>query len=210
MDYLKTLPAPHQWSEWLAAEAPISAEYRESTQPLYAEPFGDLTRDNPAPVEPGMVSASLDGAGRLLNFDAIPYPEASGLSQPVAPESVFRAAGLDIASFTETAPSVIPRGPTDRLRAWKGPHPVLPHTALTVEIGWWKDRVTSVKVIAPWRKQDVGSNAPPDLAGRAALYGIFLWLLFARFALAGVAWIGAVHAVPDIRTLYLLFQATGE
>ncbi|HEY7390279.1 MAG TPA: serine/threonine-protein kinase [Bryobacteraceae bacterium] len=234
VDYLKTLPEPHKWSEWLAAEVPVFAEYRESSKPLYAEPFGQLTRDNPAPIQPGMAAESLDGAGRLHNFDAIPYEGAGDLSQPVTPEAVFRAAGLNIASFTEITPSAIPRDPTDQLRAWKGPHPVLPNTQLSVEIGSWKGRITSVRILAPWDKPNSSSNAPPDLAGRAAIYGIFLWLLFAiflarrnwklgradrkgalrisaaRFLLAGVAWIGAVHAVPDVRTLYLLFQATGE
>ncbi len=234
IDYLKKLPKPHKLREWFAAEAPVAAEYRESLKPLYAAPFGQITRDNPAPVEPGMIAVVLDGNGRLRDFNAIPYEGSGAADSPVDAAAVFRAAGLDMAAFAETPPVSILRGPTDQLRAWKGPHPVLPNTQLTVEIGWWKGRVTSAKVFAPWDKPDAGANPPPDTLGKIAVYAAFVLLAFAillarrnwklqradrkgafrvtaaKFLLAGVAWIGTVHAVADIRTLYLLFNSLGD
>jgi serine/threonine-protein kinase len=44
LDYLKKLPGPRRWTEWLAAEAPVAAVYRESPKALYADPFGRVRR----------------------------------------------------------------------------------------------------------------------------------------------------------------------
>ena len=41
------LPAPRKWDEWLAADAPIQSSYRESPEPLYAHPDGDVSDENP-------------------------------------------------------------------------------------------------------------------------------------------------------------------
>jgi predicted Ser/Thr protein kinase len=231
LNYLKSLPKPHQWTQWLAAEAPISMRYRESRTPLYAAPFGQVTSDNPAPVEPGMVSVVLDGNGRLRDFSAIPYEDAEALKAPIEPETVFRAAGLDMAAFHETAPTALPRVPSEQLRAWSGPHPVLPHTSLTVAIGSWKGRITYFKILSPWDKP---AGPPQNLAGDLTLYMIFVLLLFAMllarrnwklqradrrgalrlaaawFLLIGVAWMGTVHPTPDSNMLVMLFQEIGQ
>ena len=238
LDYLKKLPGRRMWTEWLAAEAPIAAVYRESPKALYADPFGQVTRDNPAPVEPGMASVVLDGSGRLREFSAIPYQgtqdgAAPGTEGPPA-DAVFRAAGLDMAKFAETAPPVIPHAPADQLLAWKGPHPVLPHAELTVEAGYWKGRVTFAKVLSPWDKPEPETNELPNALAKAAWYLVAVGLFFAvlrarrnwklqradpkgalrvaaaRFLLAAVAWVGTVHAVPETRMLFLFFQAIGE
>jgi hypothetical protein len=232
LDYLKKLPEPRKWSEWLAVEDPIAADYRESPKPLYAEPFGEVTKDNPAPLEPGMVSVVEDGNGRLREFSGIPYEGAEALATPVEPAAVLRAAGLDMAAFSETSPTALPRGPTDQLRAWKGPHPVLPGTELTMEIGWWKGRITFVKVLAPWDTAAEGSSALSlqRFVLYALMVGIIFALLLARrnwrlrradrqgalriaavsFLLSGIAWIGTVHAIPETRILFLLFQSIGQ
>ena len=78
LDHLKQLPQPQHWDEWLASEAPIRAYYRESLSPLVADPYGEVTADNPAPTEPGMVHVVLDGSGRLREFQANPYTGCAG------------------------------------------------------------------------------------------------------------------------------------
>jgi predicted Ser/Thr protein kinase len=238
LDYLKKLPEPRKWTEWLAAEAPIAATYRESPKALYADPFGQVTLDNPAPVQPGMASIVLDGSGRLREFSAIPYQGAQGGApegaQGPPPDAVFRAAGLDMAAFAETAPPVTPHAPADQLFAWKGPHPVLPHTELTVEAGYWKGRVTFAKVLAPWDKPAPETGQPPNTLTKAVWYTMAVGLFFvllrarrnwklgradrkgalrvaaARFLLAALAWIGTVHAIPESRMLSLSFQELGD
>jgi predicted Ser/Thr protein kinase len=234
LNYLKSLPQPRKWTEWLAGEAPIAAEYRESPEPLYAAPFGSVTTDNPAPIDPGMVSVELDGNGRLREFSAIPYEHGEDLKIPITPETVFRAAGLDMAGFRETEPTELPRVPAEQVRAWKGPHPVLPHTDLTVTIGTWKGRVTFAEVLAPWDKPAEASNNSASLVGKIAVGALLVLLLFAlllarrnwklqradrkgalrvavaSFVLTSIAWMGSVHAVADIRMLSLFFSVTGD
>ena len=84
-----------------------------------------------------MVQVILDGHGRLLNFSAVPYGVAEELTAPVQPEAIFRAAWLDMARFTETAPTLLPPSASNQVRAWKGPHPKIPNTELRVEIASW-------------------------------------------------------------------------
>ena len=224
VEYLNRLPAPRKMGEWLAAEAPIRSMYRESPYPLYAHPDGAVSVDNPPPVTPGMVQVILDGNGRLLLFSAVPYGVADDLASPVQPESVFRAAGLDIASFTETAPTLLPQSASDQVRAWKGPHPRIPNTALTVEIASWKGRITRAQLIYPYSRGGSAGQGPSVLAKlrdysiqfmivvaaffvalmargnwkreRADRQGA-LRVAMARFALGLVSWIGFVHPVPN-------------
>ncbi len=141
--HLQTLPEPRHWDEWYAAEAPIASIYRESPQPLDSRPFGIVTALNPPPLTTGMASVVLDGNGRLRDFAAVPYAEGSA---PVPPETVFRAAGLDMTAFTETAPQKLPGHPFDQWRAWKGPHPKIPNTEVLIEIASWKGQITKATV----------------------------------------------------------------
>ena len=225
LDRLQQLPQPHRWDEWLAAEAPIFANYRESLAPLSADPYGDVTPDNPAPTRPGMAHIVVDGAGRLREFQANPYPDAQTLTPPVAPDAVFRAAGLDLARFTEIPATFVPAGASSEVHSWKGPHPRIPGLNLTVDLASWKRRITQVAIHFDWPK----TAAPASLAGTLAsrLRGIVLlalgavgllavvllarhnWRLghidrkgalrigIARCLVGLLAWIGTVHPVPD-------------
>ena len=225
LDHLKQLPQPHHWDQWLAAEAPIQADYRESLSPLTADPYGEVTTNNPAPTAPGMAHVVVDGAGRLRQFQANPYQDAPALTPPVAPEAVFHAAGLDMAPFTEIPATFVPAGPSSEAHSWKGPHPRIPGLNLTVDLASWKGRITGVAIHFDWPKQ--GAAAPPaqTAASRArdvvllslSLVGLLsvvllarrnwrlghidpkgaLRLGIARCLLGFVAWIGTVHPVPD-------------
>src|SRR5579871_6213287 len=236
--YLRGLPEPRQWTEWLAAESPVAAEYRESLAPLMAGPFGDVTMDNPAPVQPGMAHVTLDGSGRLRGFSAIPYEDGAEIKEPVSADAVFRAAGLEMTKFTEVAPVWHPRVPVDMFWAWKGAHPAIPNTALTMEIGWWKGRVTLVKVGFPFELAAAASKPPASFGaqliergpvlllaigltftillarrnwrvGRADRKGA-LRLAGARFAVAAIATLGTMHFAPDFNTWFLLFENIGD
>jgi len=231
LSYLENLPEPRKWTEWLATEAPIRAEYRESESPLTASPYGLVAPDNPPPTQPGMLRVLLDGSGRLREFSAIPYADNEALKEAVAPEAVFRAAGLNLAAFSETTPSALPQNPADQLRAWKGPHPGVPRTEMTVQIGFWKGRVTFVRVGAPWDKPAKASQAQSSLLSRVLFFVLAIALFFtallarrnwklgrvdrkgalrlaaARFTLAMAVWICSVHGLPEGGAL---FQSTGD
>ncbi|MCX6592020.1 MAG: serine/threonine-protein kinase [Acidobacteria bacterium] len=154
LQHLNSLPSPKKWDEWLAAEGPILLVYREALSDLLAEPNGRVTPTNPALVEPGMVRMELDAYGYLRLFEAQPYAPGHELAAPISLESVFQAAGLEMAAFQEVSTTVTPRTAADQVRAWKGPHPKIPGTPLELEVGWWRGRVTLVRVVMPWMKED--------------------------------------------------------
>ena len=225
LDRLQLLPSPHRWQDWLAAEAPIFANYRESLAPLSADPYGEVTPDNPAPTQPGMAHVLVDGAGRLRAFQANPYENAPALTPPVTAQTVFHAAGLDMAAFNEVPATFVPAGASSEVHSWKGPHPRIPGLNLGVDLASWKGRITEVAIHFDWPK----ATAPATLAGSIAsrLQGIVLlslsalgllaavvlarrnWMLghidrkgalrigIARWLLGLLAWIGTVHPVED-------------
>lgn len=235
VEYLNGLPAPRNWAEWLAADAPFRSVYRESAYPLYAYPDGEVTIENPPPLQPGMLQVMLDGHGRLLQFSAVPYGVADELTTPVQPEAVFRAAWLDMARFTETAPTVLPQSASDRVRAWKGPHPKIPNTELTVEIASWKGRITRVQLLYPYSRGGAqGSSFLSKIRNYSLQFlivvGSFFIALLARrnwkleradrqgalrvaaayFLFSMVAWTGVVHPVPNERMKDLFLNSAAQ
>jgi len=233
VDYFNRMPAPRKWAEWLGAEAPFRSEYRESLQPLFAYPDGEVSVENPAPVQPGMVQVILDGHGRLLSFSGVPYGVGADLPAPVPLETVFHAAGLEMASFTETTPTLLPPAASDQVRAWKGMHPAIPNTPMSLEIASWKGRITKVQLLYPYSKSSGAGQQGTTWLSKLRDYGIqflivvgalFVLLLArrnwkleradrqgalrvaaARFLLGMMAWAGYVHPVQTegMKTLFL-------
>jgi len=234
---LDKLPKPHKWEEWLASEPSVIAIYRQSPGLLVAEPYGEISTTNPPPTSPGMLQVSLNAAGKLRWFSAIPAGDAPPVADPVQPDAVFRSAGLDLANFSETTSNFTPVGAADTLHSWKGPHPKIPNLDLTVDMATWKGRLTTVHILNSW-KGDAPGTGGQSLTGQ--IYGIVMlmcaasgvltaillarrnWRLgrvdrkgalrigVARFLLGMFAWIGTVHAVPssDMISLALSSLAT--
>jgi serine/threonine protein kinase len=234
VSYLREKPEPRRWDEWLAAEAPIMADYRESPSALEALPFGYVDSINPPPLTPGMVNEQIDGHGLLRGFSAVPY---EGEPAPIDTDAVFRAAGLDRNSFTETAPQMLPRHAADQVNAWKGAHPKIPDTPLTVEIATWKGRITDVRVEFP--PSGVVPAAGSSLLvrklrgvfilaslGAAGFFGILLarrnWkkervdkkgalrIGIAMFVFGIIVWAGMMHPIPSDDMFNLFFAIAGE
>ena len=225
VDYLNRLPEPHKWSDWFASEAPIAADYRESPTPLVAQPMGDVRTNNPPQITQGMAYVRLDDHGQLLEFSAVPYELSDQLKQPISPETVFRAAGYDFSAFKETTPQELPIAPADELHAWKGPHPKIPKTDVTIEIASWRGRITRARIMPPWAKPNPRPHTQQSAAGRlqnlysnalivmvlivAIVFARRNWKLgrvdhkgalrvaAARFAMAVLIWFGGVHAVAS-------------
>jgi serine/threonine protein kinase len=183
--YLDQLPAPRKFKDWLDSEAPASLVYRESLEPLVAQPLGNVTGTNPPLTSPGSVKVVLDLAGRLREFAAVPYSSYSGKpAEPILSDTVFRAAGFDPARFSEITPVTLPTVPTDSMRAWTGLHPVIPKLNVQIEMGWWKGRLTYLSIIWPWTTPTgfVGTN--PGIARlQAMLFPVMtgIGLIFAIF-----------------------------
>jgi hypothetical protein len=233
--YLNKKPAPRDWDAWLAAEAPIRAVYRESPQPLLAQPQGSVERENPPPTLRGMATVTVDGNGKLLAFSAVPRGEA--VDPPAGPEEVFRAAGLPMSAFHEVTPTLTPAHASDRIQAWSGMHPRLPETQITLQMASWKGSVTEVAITYPYmtaaagagrqswlgRVRDVLVLAFPVVGtllmalvarrnwtlGRIDRKGA-IWVAGMRLVLGFVSWAGLVHAVPAGSMLKLLESTAAD
>ena len=234
LPHLNKLPKPHKWNEWLASEPPLLAVYRESSGLLLALPYGDIDTSNPPPTSSGMIQANVNGAGLLRKFTAIPSPDAAPIENAVDPSAVFRAAGLDMANFTETTPKFAPVGAADEVRSWKGRHPKIPNLDLTVDMAFWKGRVTTVDVLDNWKgdapgvtETSVTKQVRDTIALIAAAAGVLAAILLARrnwrlgridrkgavrigiarFLLGLVIWLGTVHAVPSSNMISLAMSS---
>ena len=231
--FLNQLPTPRNWSAWLASDAPIRAIYRQSPDPLTPLPGGQVEADNPPMTKPGMVSVSVDGYGRLLSFDAIPANDEP-VVPPVDPDTVFRAAGLDRANFQPAPLSFVPAHASDTIAEWKGPHPRIPNTQLTVEIASWKGRITQAEIVYPYQE----ANTAPSWVDRAIndfglavmLFGAVAIALLARhnwkqgrtdrrgalrigaatFLLGALGWVGSVHPVTSAQMIDLFWYAGAD
>src|SRR5262249_16377148 len=151
--------------------------------------------------------------------------------------AVFRAAGLDPATFHEVDPQGVPVYPYDSRRAWKGPHPGLPKTELTLDVAWWKGRVTRARLVYPWRTEaraqapasflpEVRTNGVGACQAIAVLFVTLLarhnwkqnradrrgawWVGFARLLMAAGAWIGWTHPVESEAMFQHFLTAAGD
>jgi uncharacterized membrane protein len=234
LEWLRKQPEK-KWREWMTFEAPFRIIYRESPEPLNASPFGIVDFENPAPVKPGMVMAEVDGHGRLLRFQGLPYNDAA--TTPVSAETIFKALRFDLAKFEEMTPTFTPRYASDATRAWKGNHPVVANAPVSVQVAWWKGQVTEVAVETPWRPL----KAPPPqqtmaekVRGFASLTFTCLGILFAillarrnwklgrtdrqgalKLAIAKVIagaliWFGSVHGAASQQMAAYLWSAAGD
>ena len=237
LDRLAKLPKPHHWDQWLAAESSVLAIYRQSRGLLIASPYGSISADNPPPINPGMIQVSVNAAGKVRWFTAMPMAGAEDPAQPVEPDAVFRLSGLDLAKFTETKPQFAPRGAADQVRAWQGPHPTIPGLDLTVEMASWKGRITTVHVLNRWKQNaaaPTGTSASAQVRGLVliltAAMGVLACILMARrnwkmgridrkgalrigvarFLLGMVVWLGTVHAIPSSDMISLFFASLAD
>jgi hypothetical protein len=228
------LPEPRKWDEWLASESPIYAAVRESPTLMVAQPDGIVGEQNPPPVNAGMLQINVEGGGRLNRFEAVPRADEGVASVP--PETVFQAAGLDFSKFTEKTPDYYERFTHDQMRAWIGPHPVLPGVNVDMQIAWWKGRVTLARVDLKFPGgSSTGSNTDQPwylqlFIVTALAVGTFFAFLLARknwknnrcdrkgalrlawltLILRSVDWASKVHAVPAEDSIGLFFGAAGE
>ncbi|HYZ86840.1 MAG TPA: serine/threonine-protein kinase, partial [Bryobacteraceae bacterium] len=232
ISYLTNRPKPREWSQWLASESPISQWYRESLRDIVGKPFGYVESTIPPMLDEGDLQVEMDGAGKLLSFEAVPYNQPSNAS-PVQTEAVFQALRLDPSSFTEQQPTLVPKHASDQVKSWKGPHPAIKDAEVTVQAAWWKNQLTQVRLTTPWTPKPEDKQGPnwPSLGSKAFLgFGILMAALLARrnwrkgridksgalkvaaanLIFSGTMWIGRVHAVPSESLVGLLVNSFGE
>lgn len=114
------------------APSPLFFWYRQSPEPLMAITFhtdlltpGIVRTDDPPPIMSGMIEITLDHAGRLTSFEAIP---AQRLDAPLRPADVdwtplFERSALDPAQLQSADPRWTFLAASDTRAAWTGTWP---------------------------------------------------------------------------------------
>jgi len=149
---------------------------RTSLVPLQPSSFPGgmrVTESDPPRVVPGMTLLETDIDGRLARLEVRPastdQPSGAG---PAPWPSLFREAGLDFATFTETVPERLPPMWGDARGAWTGPAPGDPDVSLRVEAAAYRDRPVFFAISAPWTPKPGPSATPPPVRVWQRIVGI--------------------------------------
>ena len=190
IDYLQHIDEhDRSATRWLALRSPqppaLLFWYRQSPRRL--APIGGaivVTRANPPPTRSGMISLTLDRAGRLVSFLAVPMqietPGRSNAPAEVDWAPLFVEAGLPVERFAPAAPHWIPPTFADARAAWTGKYPDRPDVPLRIEAAAALGKPVYFEMIAPWTRVRNEDPAPANTSGERV--GVLL-----RTAVAPVA-----------------------
>jgi hypothetical protein len=166
-DYLKYIDehdrSSDRWRALAAAQPPaLLFWYRQSPRPL--TPIGGtnlVTPLNPPNTRSGMLSLTLDRAGRLVSLVAapaqteIPSQESSGAAAPTSAidwTPLFAEAGLPIAQFSPVTPQWIPPIFSNAQAAWEGVYPDRPDVPIRIEAAAALGKPVYFEIGAPWTR----------------------------------------------------------
>jgi hypothetical protein len=162
IDYVRSSDQPPvQWNQVLSQRpSPLFFSYRRSQSPMIGVQFhhdlltpGLVSRDDPAPIESGMVHLTLDHRGLLTSFEAIP-PQVEESPQPAsAPDwtPLLTLAGLDAAMLQTVEPQWNWLTAAETRVAWTGTWPESARP-LRVEAAAHHGRPVAFAVMGPWTK----------------------------------------------------------
>ena len=156
----RTSQSEVSWMELINGRpAPAYFWYRESPQYLEIKGWdggGDVTEDNPPPIESGMRTVKFDPSGRLLSFTAIPpqLDQNGAVSSSPDWSLLFAAARLDFSRFTSSGPIRTSLGTSDLRAAWTGASDDLPNVPLRIEAAAYRGKPVYFEVIAPWTRPE--------------------------------------------------------
>ncbi len=139
-----------KWNR-LSTGRPSAVVFWYRSSPGMLLPFDDtdsVSLSDPPLINRGMVRIDLDPEGRLLIFRAVP-----SLKTPAATldwDTLFKAAGLDRAAFTEAEPALLPRTYADDWKSWTGTFPEAPDIPIRIEAAAFRGRPTMFEIIPTW------------------------------------------------------------
>ena len=179
------------WDQVLAQKPPLLMFwYRSSPAPLTGVEFhndlltpGMVERDDPPPVDPGMIDVLLDSYGRLSYFRRVP-PQRLEPGQPVPAldwSAFFAASGLDMAQFQPTEPLWTAVTASDSRVAWLGSG----KRPLRVEGASLRGHAVYFAMIRPWNRpsgRDGGQTSTQDAIAFSIL-GVLLLVVCVGAAL---------------------------
>jgi len=167
LDWARSIDATHRepgrWS-LLSTPRPVTVNFWFRTSPRLLVPAGrenNITGLNPALSISGMTLTVLDPAGHLMEFHAVPDPiETAAVAGKAANwRTLFEAAGLPIAEFTEGVPRWVPLAYSDERRAWDGRVPERPDLPIRVEASAFAGRPVFFVVTGSWDRSSRGPQA---------------------------------------------------
>jgi hypothetical protein len=116
-------------------------------------PVGNISSVDPPFEISDMTMMTMDPAGRLLSFFAVPPQKENRVDEIVATDwpAMFQFAGLDMTRFQAVMPEWLPRGQADTRVAWEGTI-ADPQRTLRVEAAAWHGRPIYFQTIWPWTR----------------------------------------------------------
>jgi eukaryotic-like serine/threonine-protein kinase len=166
----------------LSSGRPAIVRYWYRTSPLPLVPVDSHSAPDmadPPLATPGMTLLKLDGAGRLLQFDAV-APDVESRPPPTLTRvdwtALFTAAGLAPADFTDANPERTPRTYADERRAWEG---TLTGTDVRVRIegAGYRGRPVFFQILGPWSPASRDVNVQGATQGAVQIQFLLVTLL---------------------------------
>jgi predicted Ser/Thr protein kinase len=146
---------------------------------------GIVTLNDPPPTLSGMVSATLDPQGRLVQFSALPpqKDDSPPATQPYDWKQLFDVAGLDMTQFHSAPPQWTSLGTSDQRAAWTG---VWPGTSepVRVEAAAFHGKPVFFQLLNEWDKPDSAPSHASSSKTPEVLLVIFLMIM-----LGGAVWL---------------------
>ena len=168
---------PNGWYRKLNSAVPdvYRFVYRTSPEWLFAyNSYDNPDVDDPPMTVPGMTTTIVDGAGRLMEFHAVPPSSDKDLSPGGVPDwaGMFAAGGWNYSDFKGSQPHSLPNVAFDGRAAWDG---TIEGTPLHVEAASLRSRPVSFSVSGPWA--GVHATSGSSAAGQITLYVLIFFVL---------------------------------
>jgi len=186
--------------------------YRTSLRPIAPLAGGKPTFSDPPNVIAGMTRIRVDTKGRMTYFEAVPS-RVKEADEPLGEfdwATVFREAGLDLATFQPVAAQRTPLQAFDEQRAFSGVYPAQPDISIRVEAAAYRGKLTSFEIVDPWSPS--ADQAAPLLEG--GIVGTLLVIFVFLVVLVGSLWLalrnisaGRSDLKNAFRVALLLFSA---
>ena len=191
VDYVRVNDKPPQWDAVLSQRpSPLLFWYRRSQSPMIGVQFhhdlltpGIVSKDDPAPIESGMMHLTLDHRGFLTSFEAIP-PQVEDSPQPASALDwvpLLTLAGLDAGTLQTVEPQWNWLAAADTRAAWTGTWPGSPRP-LRVEAAALRGRPVGFAVTGPWTKP---WRTPSATTGQETIAIIIIFLLALAILISG-------------------------
>ncbi len=175
-----------EWKAVFRGEPALTLRYRQSPRLLIASPDGAVSESKPPQDISGMWSMEVDSRGLLRRFEAVPpqfVERGSEVPKPFDPEPAFKAAGLEMAKFSEVPPQWTPTNAYDSRRAWKGTHPLIPKIEVGVRAAAFQGKIVDFAIVWPWTKP-----TKAEIDDNSSLLRDVLMLAFQGMGLAFCLW----------------------